>query len=346
MSALLHRIGISSGGNWIVDQVKILDALPTPGMLASILSIESSTGGAPANVLADLARLGTSFPLSGYGVVGRDEAGDGIIRKFSELGVDTAGIVRSDAAATSFTDVMTDQKSGDRAFFHCRGANALFAPSHVPVDRITARIFHLGYVLLLDAMDQPDPDFGTVAARLLSSLQAAGIKTSLDVVSEEGDRFPTLVPPALKYVDYLILNEVEAGRTLRARVRDDQGRLVGPALKEVIRKLGSLCGDALIAVHMPEGVIAREPDGTLRSFGSRNLPHGFIKSGVGAGDAFCAGMLYGLHEGWSTERCVELGTATAVASLSESGASEGVKALADTLAFAAQFPLREPPVAV
>lgn len=346
MNSRPQRRGIASGGNWIVDQVKILDALPGTGMLASILSIETSTGGAPANVLADLARLGTPFPLSGFGVVGKDPAGQGIVDKFSALGVDVSNIIQASSAATSFTDVMTDQKTGDRAFFHCRGANAIFNPGHVTVDRITSKIFHLGYILLLDSMDQPDPDFGTVAARLLAKLQAAGIKTSVDVVSEEGDRFTTLVPPALKHVDYLILNEVEAGRIVNAKVRDAQGRLVAPALKDAVRKLGTLCGKTLIAVHMPEGVLTRDADGTMACFGSRVLPTGFIKSAVGAGDAFCAGMLYGLHEEWDIARCVELGTATAVASLSEGGASEGVRALEQTVEFASQFPQREPPVVV
>ena len=60
-----------------------------------------------------------------------------------------------------------DDTHGNRIFFHHRGANALFQPEHIKISQLTCKIFHLGYLLLLDAMDQPDADYGTVAARLL-----------------------------------------------------------------------------------------------------------------------------------------------------------------------------------
>ena len=47
--------------------------------------------------------------------------------------------------------------------------------------KIPVRIFHLGYLLLLDALDEPESRFGTKAARLLARAQAAGVKTSADV---------------------------------------------------------------------------------------------------------------------------------------------------------------------
>src|SRR6202012_5078250 len=102
---------------------------------------------------------------------------------------------------------------GRRTFFHARGANALWSGTDLDFARTRARIFHLGYLLLLDALDEPDPKFGTKASRLLAAAQAAGIKTSVDVVSEDSDRFAKIVNPALKHVDYCILNEIEAGKT-------------------------------------------------------------------------------------------------------------------------------------
>ena len=92
-------------------------------------------------------------------------------------------------APTSYTDVMTEQGHGRRTFFHARGANALWRGDDLDFKKINARIFHLGYLLLLDALDEPDAKYGTKAARLLAAAQAAGIKTSVDVVSEDSDRF-------------------------------------------------------------------------------------------------------------------------------------------------------------
>lgn len=341
-----ERRGIASGGNWIVDRVKQVDCLAGRGMLANVRSEQFATGGAPANVLADLARMNSPFPLWGVGVVGDDPDGRFILDSFRKLGVDVSPIQVSRAAPTSFTDVFNEERSGDRAFYHHRGANALFGPEQVLVDQLTCRIFHLGYILLLDGMDQLDPEYGTAAARLLSALQSAGILTSLDVVSEEGDRFKTFVPPALRYVDYLILNEIEAARTVGRTVRNTDGSLDGPALVDAVEALYQFGRMRMAAVHMPEGVYLRTREGRRLARGSLLLPDGFIKGAVGAGDAFCAGMLFGLHERMPIEEAAHLASCCAAASLSQPGASEGVRPLSEMLALGRQFPERQPPVNV
>lgn len=341
-----HHQGITAAGNWIVDRVKQVDGLPARGMLVNIRSQSFSPGGAPANVLHDLARLKAPFPLAGLGVVGKDADGQYLRRVFMEQGVDVSGLLVDEAAPTSFTDVMNDETTGDRVFFHHRGANALFSPAHVEIRRLTCRIFHLGYLLLLDEMDKADPNHGTVAAGLLKQVQAAGILTSLDVVSEESDRFSRLVPPALKYVDYLILNEIETARAVGLTVRDANRRLDGAALVEAVERLYRFGNMRLVAVHMPEGVYMRDQAGRRYARGSLSLPEGYIAGAVGAGDAFCAGMLYGLHEGWEFLEAAGLGNCCAAASLSRPGASEGVLPLQETLLLAQRFSERKPPVAV
>lgn len=344
MKILRERLGIAAGGNWIVDRVKRSDGIAGRGMLVNILSEALSTGGAPANVLADLARMRSPFPLWGVGMVGDDQDGRFILDSFRKLGVRVEHIKTSPKAPTSYTDVFNDGKSGDRAFYHQRGANALFAPRHVPVKGLSCRIFHLGYILLLDAMDRPDRNHGTVAARLLCALQKEGILTSVDVVSEEGDRFRTFVPPALRYVDFLIINEIETARTAGRVVRKKDGSLDGNALADAVDALYGFGNMRLVAVHMPEGVYGRTREGERFSIGSLRLPKGFIAGAVGAGDAFCAGMLYGLHEGWKTEDAARLGSCCAAASLSAPGATEGVRPLREVLALGKRFGERPPPV--
>lgn len=346
MKSTTSRSGIASGGNWIVDKVKTVDHLPGSGMLGNILREQRSPGGAPANVLNDLARLKAPFPLMGTGIIGNDDAGRYLMDTFSNLGVDIALLRHTDQAPTSYTDVMQEAESGIRCFYHHRGANALFTPGDVPIHTLNCRIFHLGYILLLDGMDQMDAEHGTAAARLLRDLQAAGIRTSVDVVSEESARFQTFVPPALRHVDYLILNEVETARTAGMTVRDNAGKLDGAALAAAVDALYAFGNMEWVAVHMPEGVYVRTRAGRRFSCGSLTLPKGFIAGSVGAGDAFCAGMLYGIHEGWTLQDCAHLGTCCAAASLSAPGASEGVGPLADVLALGTRYPERPPPVQV
>jgi hypothetical protein len=60
-----ERSGLLSGGNWIIDQVKIIDVYPKHEQLANIYSQSQGTGGSPYNVLLDLAKMGAKFPLEG-----------------------------------------------------------------------------------------------------------------------------------------------------------------------------------------------------------------------------------------------------------------------------------------
>ena len=73
------RSGMLAGGNWIIDQVKIIDVYPKHEQLANIFDQSQGTGGSPYNVLLDLAKMGAGFPLQGAGLVGQDALGEYII---------------------------------------------------------------------------------------------------------------------------------------------------------------------------------------------------------------------------------------------------------------------------
>ena len=86
-------------------------------------------------------------------------------------------------------------------------------------------------VKVLAALGAKASRFGTKAARLLATAQAAGVKPSVDAVSEDSDRFSRIVTPALKRVDYCILNEIEAGKTTGFQIRQTDGKLDLVALR-------------------------------------------------------------------------------------------------------------------
>jgi sugar/nucleoside kinase (ribokinase family) len=331
-----HR-GLLAGGNWIIDQVKIIDVYPQPEQLGNIRSQSQGTGGAPYNVLVDLAKSGAPFPLFGAGLVGKDSLGDRILDNCREHKIDVRHIGTTPKAPTSYTDVMTEESGGRRTFFHARGANALWRGADLDFSRAKPRIFHLGYLLLLDALDEPDAKYGTKAARLLATAQAAGIKTSVDVVSEDSDRFPRIVNPALKHVDYCILNEIEAGKTAGFKIRQPDGQLDTVALRHAAGSLLQQGVRELVVVHFPEGAFARTRKGEDFWQSSLKLPPSYILGTAGAGDAFCAGVLLGLHEEWEVPRCLLTGVCIASASLSDATCTAGVKSLGNSLALAKKF---------
>lgn len=60
---------------------------------------------------------------------------------------------------------------------------------------------------------------------------------------------------------------------------------------------------------------------------SLNLPKGYIKGTVGAGDAFCAGVLYSFYQGYEMEYALQIGAGAAACNLSELNSVDGVKSL-------------------
>jgi sugar/nucleoside kinase (ribokinase family) len=331
------RLGLMAGGNWIIDQVKIIDVYPQPEHLSNIRGQSQGTGGAPYNVLVDLAKSGAPFPLYGAGLVGKDALGEHILQTCRRHKIDGTYLRSTPKAPTSFTDVMTERGSGRRTFFHARGANALWRGEDLDFKKIKARIFHLGYILLLDSLDLPDAKFGTKASRLLAAAQDAGIKTSVDVVSEDSDRFARLVNPALKHVDYCILNEIEAGKTTGFKVRSPEGVLDTAALRHAAGALLQQGVRELVVIHFPEGAFARTRKGEDFWQPSLKLPPNYIAGTTGAGDAFCAGALYGLHEGWELQQCLLTGVCIAAACLADATCTEGVKTLPTSLNLSRKF---------
>jgi sugar/nucleoside kinase (ribokinase family) len=336
------RRGLLAGGNWIIDQVKIIDVYPQPEQLANIRSQSRGTGGAPYNVLIDLARAGAPFPLYGAGLVGDDALGAQILADCKAHKIDRRYLATTNKAPTSYTDVMTEAAGGRRTFFHARGANALWCGADLNFKRTPARIFHLAYLLLLDALDQPDETFGTKAARLLAAAQKAGLKTSVDVVSEDSDRFVQIVTPALKHVDYCILNEIEAGKTTGFKIRQADGRVDTVALRHAAGALLQRGVRDVVVIHFPEGAFARSRRGDDFWHSSLKLPPNYIAGTAGAGDAFCAGVLWGLHEGWEIQRSLGTGICLAAASLSDATCTAGVKSLRQALALEKKFGVRPP----
>lgn len=322
--------GIACEGNWILDKVKTIDTWPNERELASILEESTGPGGSPFNILIDLKKMGATFPLLGMGCIGKDAAGDEIIQICNKYSIDTRFLSRVSEAATSYTDVMNVKNGGSRTFFHSRGANQLFCKDHVPLGLLkkkSFRLFHLGYLLLLDNLDKPDSAFGTKAAALLKAALDLGLETSVDLVSESGNRFQSIVSHALPYTDHLIINEEEAGKLTKRAVRDKKGKLDLAILKKSSMDLIQMGVRRTVVIHFPEGAIWIDKQTNFYQTKSLKIPKEKIVGSAGAGDAFCAATLYGLHENWKPAETLEIACATAAACLNAVNTVDGVKSL-------------------
>lgn len=325
----MTRTGLLAGGNFIIDHVKLIDRYPEQDMLAFIASETSSSGGGPYNVLKDLAKMKAGYPLEAAGLVGQDANGDWILRDCAAAGIDTAQLHQTAAAPTSYTDAMTVKNTGRRTFFHQLGANAILGESHFDFSRTRARIFHLGYLMLLSEMDRLFEDGRTVASRVLEAAQTAGLLTSVDIVSTENEHFRTITEASLPFTDYLIVNEIEAGKVVEEDLKSAHHDI--PRLQAAAQELLRRGVRREVIIHFEKGAVVAEKNGKVHHQGSLNLPPGFIAGATGAGDAFAAGYLHGTHEEWPVAERLRLAVCTAAACLTHPTPSEGLRPVAECL---------------
>ena len=323
-------------GNSLVDLVKKIDTYPSKGMLAKIRSVKLGVGGCVPNTGITLKTLAANeADVLAVSRVGTDEYGKYIVRTLNERGVDTSGIVYDRENPTSFTDVMT-LPNGERTFFCATAANDAFCIEDAEIENLNADIFHIGYLLLLKSLDEEDSEYGTKMARLLSAVQAKGIRTSIDVVSEEGNRFSKVVTPTLQYCDYAVVNEIEAARITGVELRGSDAPYT-ERFRAACESLMRLGVRRAAVIHCPEFGCACDERGNFAFVPSLRLPQGYIAGAVGAGDAFCAGMLFSFSQGCSLQEGLRLASCAAACNLNSADSIGGARGLDETLALEKKF---------
>lgn len=325
----MNRNGIVAAGNLICDRIRLIDSWPAEGMLSTVLDEKKSTGGSSCNVLVDLAKQDSGIPLYACGILGNDDDGEFVSETLSGFGIDISNVQVREGIGSSYTDVMTVKDTGKRTFFHFRGANGMLDVEDLLKLKAPARIVHLGYLLLLDRLDSEDSEFGVRAARALHELQSAGYLTSVDVVSENSSRFQKIVTPCLPYIDYLILNEIEAGASTGRLIRGKDDRLDEKQVPAAARQLLQGGVGKVVVIHFPEGAYGLSSAGEQVFEAAYRVDEREIAGTAGAGDAFCAGVLYGLHAGLPLRRCLQLGNGSARFILRDTTCSGSAASLAE-----------------
>ena len=315
---------IAIAGSILVDKINEISAYPNAGELTKIRSVKKAVGGCVPNVAIDLKKMATDLIVKAVGKIGADEEGEFVKNALAKDGVDVSGIVLG-AEKTSFTEVMS-VTGGQRTFFTYAGASADFGLDDVDFTALNVKMLHLGYFLLLDKVDNGDGE------KILKKAKELGVKTSIDLVSENSDRY-SIVLPCLKYTDNLIINETEAGQLVGVEPTRENLRLIAEKLKAY--------GVAeRVIIHTPELGVCLSNDG-FTIVPSYSLPDGFIQGTTGAGDAFCAGALLGVYKGWSDKEILEFSSATAVMALSQADAVSGMRSEEEIKEFCKNFRRKE-----
>ena len=317
----LEKNGIAVAGTTVVDKINEIAAYPSAGELTKILSVQKSVGGNVPNVGIDLKKITPDLKVTAIAKIGDDDDGEFVKNILSEQGLELTGLKISEMP-TSFTQVMS-VPGGQRTFFTFSGADSELVAEDFDLETIAPRILHLAYFLLLKKIDAGE------GIKILQKASALGIETSIDLVSENSDRY-SLVLPCLPYTDYLIINEIEGGKLAGIEPKEENMRAIAQKLKALgVRKK--------VILHMRTAAICCSDDG-ITVVGSVDVPRSEIKGTTGAGDAFCAGALTAIYAGKNDAEILDFASCAAVMSLRSADATSGIRTTAEILDYCKDFP--------
>ena len=285
-------------------------AVPAGGGTNFIQEITLAVSGAAGTAAIVGAKLGLkTLAVGGYG---RDMMGDWAVSRLESFGIDTSGLQRFDDVPTSSSIVLT-RADGSRPALHVKGATGHFTVPQDRFDAVTdARVFHLGGVGLMDAMDGPQN------AALMRHAKARGCVTTVDVFAGSPDDLPD-VAAVLPWTDYFIPS-VEEARALTGLEGLDE-------MAAVFINLGAF---ACIFTLGADGAYYRDRTGLSFTIPAYSID---VVCTCGCGDVFNAGFAAGLLNGMSPQDSVRLAQAASALNATGLGSQAGVVNLEATLAF-------------
>ncbi len=281
--------------------------------------LEATFGGGEANVAVGLARLG--LDVAYVSVIPDNPIGEACIRELKRQGIDTSLIVRK----------------GERLGLYFLEAGANQRPSVVVYDRLHSAISEakLGEVDW-DKVFQDVTWFHVTGITPAISLSAAEL--SLEAVKKAkennitvscdlnfrknlwkyGKLAPEIMGELVKYVDIAVGNEEDCQKSLGIKIDIDieSGELPAVKYKEITQKILSLYPNIQkIAITLRESHSADYNgwsavlDNRKDFFISKKYEIRDIVDRVGGGDAFAAGLIYGLNSLSSDQEALEFAVA-------------------------------------
>jgi len=259
--------------------VSPLSSLPRPGELVVSDGFLLDAGGCAVNTAVILTRLGVRTGL--VGKVGDDEYGRWLRQSLARKRVLVDGVSTGRRTATSQT-VILPVDGEDRRYIHVPGANVELGVADIAPVLSGVRVLAIGGYLALLGLDPEG------VADLLAGARTRGTATLLDVVVPRGADDPVkALRPVLPHVDCFLPNKDEARLVTGHDNPADQAR--------ALLELG--CASVVITCGA-EGAVYADPARVIRV---RPFPVEVV-DGSGAGDAFTAGIILGLIEGWPAEQ--------------------------------------------
>jgi sugar/nucleoside kinase (ribokinase family) len=265
-----------------VDHLVVVPHYPEFDTKIRLVEHERGAGGQTATAMTGLRRLGLRTAYAGR--FGSDDAGRFGFEALRAEGVDVGFAEIVEGARNQVAYILIDARTGERTVIWDRDERLAYRADEAPRG-FAAR----GRVLHMDAHDPP------ACARLAREARAAGTIVSLDI-----DNIYEGLEELLPHVDVLVSSK-EFPRRLTG-ISDERAALVETKAR--------LRPDALVGMTMGERGAVIFHGGAFIESRAFAAPGG-CRDTTGAGDAFHAGLIYGLLRGEEIEGCLTLGCAVA-----------------------------------
>jgi len=291
------KVSVVAVGDANVDLVAPTKSLPIKGEEVLVEKVEMCPGGSAANLSVAVARLGVSAGFIGR--VGNDFFGQFLIKQFEKENVDISQLQVDDKVGTALLFVIVTE-NGERTMYTFRGANVYLSSEQVDMDYVrNADILHVsGYTLISDLQCK-------IALQILEAAKKAGVFISLDVGVLAPIKAASRVRSILPSLNLLFLNELEAMLLMDIKRPESAAEGVLNLGPEIVALTLGKRGCVVLTKHKRLHSPAFKVD---------------VVDTTGAGDAFDAGFLLGIKEGWSLEKTARFANAVGALSVTRVGA--------------------------
>ncbi len=285
---------VLSFGSLNIDYTYKVDHFVQKGETLSSESLQVFSGGKGLNQSIALAKAGAEVYHAG--AVGED--GMFLLKMLQDAGVDiTCTKILTDVRTGNA--IIQNDKDGDNCILLYGGANQAITKEQI--DEVIAKFGAGDYLVLQNEINELD--------YLMTKAHEAGLKIVLNP-SPMNEKIPAL---PLQFVDYLLLNEVEATQILNWKSEDDMDVLAA-ALAEKYPNA------AIVLTIGSAGSIFTNGDKQFRQPAFR------VKAvdTTAAGDTFSGYFIAGLLNGLSEEKAMERASKAAAIAVTRLGAAPSI----------------------
>ncbi|MBI4447775.1 adenosine kinase [Candidatus Woesearchaeota archaeon] len=274
--SFLKELGLTKGVMTLIDGAQ-------QGRIEELLkeSIRKSPGGSPGNVVCGVAHLGSKTAYCGS--VGIDENAKLLIKDLERRGIENLLIRKEESTGVAIALITPDK---ERTFAVNIGASSKLSRLDLSIEKLrqTKYLHTSGYEL---------ESLGDVVTGAMAETKKAKGIISFDLADSK------LITRNLKNINDVLKNYVG----ILFANEDEAEALTSKKPEEAIRELSTKCGIAVVKLGK-KGAIIQQKD-------EQHFIEPFevtVCNTNGAGDAFAAGFLSGMINGYGLKSCGILGS--------------------------------------